>query len=429
METGLPNSAARPRFLMCRPQYYAVSYSINPWMDPQGWAAEGSDLGEAAHREWAALHAALLDKGATIECVDPRPDLPDLVFTANAAIVLDGKALLSRFRHLERKPEEPVFADAFQTLRAQADLDSVEALPGDMIQEGAGDCIWDPYRGQFWMGHGTRSDHAAAEVVADYFGVECVGLELADPSFYHLDTAFCALPTGDVIYYPQAFTAVALGAIEERVEPTQRIALDRAEAAQFSANAVSFDHCLVLSSCTDTLRSQDRGARLHRARHAAACVPAERRLGLLPHASSRPPLGERRNLIFEARRLVERELLRAIGADRMLLLGRAPDGGGRKASSVQCAEEGLTTRIIARDVSRVDGTADVKRPVRLPAGVDVAEACRVRVAQHPLHAGIDELHLLLRQADPWIGLDPGMKLRRRRRVPGTPSQQNYQNQP
>ena len=51
------------------------------------------------------------------------------------------------------------------------------------------------------MGHGTRSDRAAAEVVADYFGVECVGLELADPSFYHLDTAFCALPTGDVIYF------------------------------------------------------------------------------------------------------------------------------------------------------------------------------------------------------------------------------------
>ena len=149
MATGLPDSAARPRFLMCRPQYYAVSYSINPWMDPQGWAAEGSDLGEAAHREWAALHAALLDKGATIECVDPKPNLPDLVFTANAAIVLDGKALLSRFRHPERKPEEPVFADALQ---AQAGLDAVELLPGDMIQEGAGDCIWDSYRGQFWMG-------------------------------------------------------------------------------------------------------------------------------------------------------------------------------------------------------------------------------------------------------------------------------------
>jgi N-dimethylarginine dimethylaminohydrolase len=89
---------------MCRPRYYAVSYSINPWMDPQDWAAQGSDLGEAAHREWAALHAALVDKGATIECVDPKPDLPDLVFTANAAIVLDGKALCRASVTLRENP-------------------------------------------------------------------------------------------------------------------------------------------------------------------------------------------------------------------------------------------------------------------------------------------------------------------------------------
>jgi N-dimethylarginine dimethylaminohydrolase len=253
MDTGLAKSTARPRFMMCPPQYYAVSYSINPWMDPQGWAAEGVTLGNAAHCEWEALRGALIARGAAVECVDPRPDLPDLVFTANAAIVLDGKALLSRFRHAERKPEEPIFADA---LRSHSGIHAVEALPGDMIQEGAGDCIWDQHRRQFWMGCGPRSDRAAADVVADYFGVDCVALELADASFYHLDTAFCALPTGDVIYYPQAFTARALGAIEERVEPAQRIALGGEEAAQFSANAVSFDHCLVLSSCTDTLRSK-----------------------------------------------------------------------------------------------------------------------------------------------------------------------------
>jgi N-dimethylarginine dimethylaminohydrolase len=104
------------------------------------------------------------------------------------------------------------------------------------------------------MGCGPRSDRAAADVVADHFGVACVPLELPDPSFYHLDTAFCALPSGDVIYYPDAFTTEARHAIEERVEPAQRIPLNRVEAAQFSANAVSFDHCLVLSSCTDALR-------------------------------------------------------------------------------------------------------------------------------------------------------------------------------
>ena len=57
-----------------------------------------------------------------------------------------------------------------------------------------------------------------------------------------------------MIYYPSAFTGEALRAIEERVEPDQRVALEHDEAAQFSANAVSFDHCLVLSSCTDAFR-------------------------------------------------------------------------------------------------------------------------------------------------------------------------------
>jgi N-dimethylarginine dimethylaminohydrolase len=261
MDDHAINSKARPRFLMCRPQYYAVSYSINPWMDPQGWASAGADLWKAADQQWAAFHDMLLDKGASIEFVDPKPGLPDLVFTANAAIVLDGKALLSRFRHPERMREEPIFAATFHTLREQAQIYSVEELPADMILEGAGDCIWDQQRGQFWMGYGPRSDRAAAHVVADYFGAECVALELADPSFYHLDTAFCALPSGDVIYYRGAFTVSARHVIEERVGPSQRIALDPAEAAQFSANAVSFDHCLVLSSCTDMLRreAEERG--------------------------------------------------------------------------------------------------------------------------------------------------------------------------
>lgn len=248
------DSHARPRFLMCRPQYFAVSYSINPWMDPQGWASAGDDLWRAADGQWHAFRDTLRGKGATIEFVDPIPDLPDLVFTANAAVVLNGKALLSRFRHQERKGEEPVFASTFRKLRAQTQLNSVEELPAEMILEGAGDCIWDQQRQQFWMGCGQRSDRAAAHVVADQFGVECIALELANPSFYHLDTAFCALPTGDIIYYPGAFTEKAHHAIEERVESARRITLNAAEAAQFSANAVSFDHCLVLSSCTDALR-------------------------------------------------------------------------------------------------------------------------------------------------------------------------------
>lgn len=254
MTAQLTNSTSRPRFLMCRPRYFTVSYSINPWMDPQSWADADGDLAEAAEREWAVLHEALRDKGAAIAFVDPEPGLPDLVFTANAAIVLDGKALLSRFRCPERRGEEPVFAAAFKALQALEEIDEIGELPPNIILEGAGDCIWDRRRGQFWMGCGPRSDRGAAEIVTDHFGVDCVALELVDPSFYHLDTAFCALPSGEVVYYPDAFAPAARRAIEERVAPGERIALERADAVTFAANAVPFDHCVVMSSCSDRLR-------------------------------------------------------------------------------------------------------------------------------------------------------------------------------
>ena len=32
-------AADPPRFLMCPPRHFAVTYSINPWMDPQAWAS------------------------------------------------------------------------------------------------------------------------------------------------------------------------------------------------------------------------------------------------------------------------------------------------------------------------------------------------------------------------------------------------------
>ena len=113
-------SPGTPSFLMCPPLHYAVSYSINPWMNPESWKSGGSALHEEAEQQWFALHDTLLALGAAIEFVDPEPNLPDLVFTANAAIVLDGKALLARFRYPERQGEEPIFGAALRALKGRA---------------------------------------------------------------------------------------------------------------------------------------------------------------------------------------------------------------------------------------------------------------------------------------------------------------------
>ena len=243
-----------PRFLMCPPQHFAVTYSINPWMDPAAWAGNGEVLHASAAAQWEALQARLRESGAAIETVVPHEGLPDLVFTANAAVVLDGKALLARFRHPERQAEQPVFGAAFGALAARGLIDEVIEMPQGVALEGAGDCLWDRARGLFWMGCGFRSDAAAADVVQDVFAAPCVALELGHPSYYHLDTAMCALPCGAVVYYPGAFTAAALEKIHARVLPQDRIALNAADAAQFAANAICAGRIIVLSSCGAVLR-------------------------------------------------------------------------------------------------------------------------------------------------------------------------------
>jgi arginine dihydrolase len=251
--TKLRNSGAR--ILMCRPEHFAVSYAINPWMDPQSWARdERAHL--AAVREWQALYAKLIELGAAVELVPPAAGLPDLVFTANAAVVLDRKALLARFRHAERAREEPLFEAAFRALQARGLIDGVAKLPPGPVLEGAGDCVFDAARNLFWMGYGPRSDQAAREVVADTFGREVVALRLADERFYHMDTALCPLSGGEVMYLPHAFTPAGLAEIRARVAARDRIEIDIEDGCRLAANTVCVGTTLVMSDAGEHLRAE-----------------------------------------------------------------------------------------------------------------------------------------------------------------------------
>src|SRR5262245_15534512 len=129
----------KPHFLMCRPEHFGVTYTINPWMDPKSWARDNRALAESSHKEWDRLHRTMLDLGAEIELVPAVPKLPDLVFTANAAVVMDGKALVAHFRHPERQAEEPHYESAFRALKDRGLIHSVSRMPENVVLEGAGD--------------------------------------------------------------------------------------------------------------------------------------------------------------------------------------------------------------------------------------------------------------------------------------------------
>lgn len=272
----MTDTAAKPRFLMCPPEHFGVNYTINPWMDPPRWARHGRTLVAASRREWAGLRRTLASLGAAVELMAPAAGLPDSVFTANAAVVLDRTALLARFRHAERRGEEAHDETAFRALQARGLIDAVITPPDGLVLEGAGDCVWDDTRNLFWTGYGPRSSAAACGVVADLFGVEAVALELIDPRFYHLDTAFCPLSGGEVLVVPGAFTADGMRAIRERVPSAQRIEVGHDDACRLAANAVCLGNTIVMAGATRRLRDRltERGYRV-----AITPLPSFRRSG------------------------------------------------------------------------------------------------------------------------------------------------------
>ena len=249
---------AMPSFLMTDPTYFDVSYRINPWMQPKAWTPECLAGAKAAS---ARLKAALQAAGAHVETIEAVRGLPDLVFPANAAVVLDGRVLLARFRHPERQGEEAVFRSAFVKLQKRGLVQEVLDLPPGVLQEGAGDCIWDSERKLFWVGYGQRSNKASVAAIRHAFGQEVVALELASDRFYHLDTCFCPLAGGKVLYYPPAFTSEAQAAIRARVPEAQRIEASDEEAAAFCVNAVNLDARVIMARAPASLREKlrDRG--------------------------------------------------------------------------------------------------------------------------------------------------------------------------
>lgn len=232
------------RLLMCAPQHFAVDYVINPWMEGNVHAASR----ERAQAQWDALVAAAEAAGARVERIAPAAGLPDMVFSANAGLVLGDSFVPSRFRHAERRGEEALFADWCRRAGLR-----IRTLPEHLRFEGAGDALLDRGARRLWMGHGHRSDLAAAHALAELLDIEVIPLRLVDPRFYHLDTCFCPLRDGYLLYYPAAFDDYAQEAIARRVPPARRIAVSEADALAFACNAVDLDQRLLLNRASPEL--------------------------------------------------------------------------------------------------------------------------------------------------------------------------------
>ncbi|HEY1447884.1 MAG TPA: arginine deiminase-related protein, partial [Caulobacteraceae bacterium] len=234
-----------PTFLMTDPAHFQVAYQINPWMRPTTWSADPAALALRARAGWEALKAALEHAGAEVRVMSGIAGLPDLVFPANAAVVLDGRALVARFRHPERAPEAPHFHQTLEGLMQRGMLTDVADVE-ESFQEGAGDCIWDANRRLFWAASGPRSTPDSLSILADHFGQKVVHMPLATEAYYHLDTCFCPLSGGEILYYPPALSEAAMHALYQHTSPDQRIEASAADAEAFCVNAVSLGRKLIM---------------------------------------------------------------------------------------------------------------------------------------------------------------------------------------
>jgi N-dimethylarginine dimethylaminohydrolase len=210
--------------LMCKPDHFGIEYEINPWMH----VAVKVDHALAA-AQWDALYRAYIDLGVEVELAAPVAGLPDMVFTANAAVLWDDRAVLSNFHHAERQGEEAHWRRELERLNFD-----VHELPRSLSFEGAGDALFVGDR--LFCGYGFRTDRDAHRPVARILDVDVVSLELVDPRFYHLDTCFCPLDATNVLVATEAFAPASMRSIRELVPNLIEVPVE--VAAGFACNAM-----------------------------------------------------------------------------------------------------------------------------------------------------------------------------------------------
>jgi N-dimethylarginine dimethylaminohydrolase len=232
----------KTKLLMCRPKYFDVNYVINPWM--KGNIHKVSH--ELAVEQWENFYNTI-KKYATVELIDPIKDLPDMVFTANGALcdIKNNVALFGEFANKERKQEKPYFMEWFKR-------NGWNVIDIPDLFEGAGECLKDA-QNQYWYGYGFRGTKQTTDILQQHLP-NLHQLKLINPKFYHLDTCFCPLSGGDVLYYPEAFDEKS-NLLISSVLQHKAIAVSQQDAMVFACNAVCVENTIFVNNMSEQLET------------------------------------------------------------------------------------------------------------------------------------------------------------------------------
>jgi N-dimethylarginine dimethylaminohydrolase len=239
----------RPTFLMCPPEWYGVDYVLNPWM--AGNVHRSSR--DLAFAQWKGMHNVLRSV-ADVRLLHPEPGCPDMVFLGHGALIHHGVAAVSSFGLPQRRAETSYLR---RWLTSQGFL--IWETPRETPFEGEGDIVFNDTGTALWAAHGVRTCRASHRHIADAWHVPVTSLHLSDPRFYHLDTCFTPLhgdlhdtqgsedvsdsrsakDIGHLLYYPGAFDASSIAAIESVYPANRRIAVSEFDATRMACCALN----------------------------------------------------------------------------------------------------------------------------------------------------------------------------------------------
>ena len=189
------------KLLMVRPTHFNIEYSINPHM-----LTESGELNKINHpkalRQWEEVRTAFEQTGAEVVVMDGGLNLPDMVFSANHAVVIDNIVVMGNYYSKFRQGETKLFEEFY--LQNNFEVIKNDFLEGELF-EGTGDAIWNADQSIMFGGYGFRSNKKAYELINKKFDIKIVPLKLVSEDYYHLDTCFAVLNDDSVAVIKSAF--------------------------------------------------------------------------------------------------------------------------------------------------------------------------------------------------------------------------------
>ncbi|AYF30924.1 amidinotransferase [Micromonospora sp. BL1] len=236
---------------MCSPEHFTVEYAINPWMDVT--TPVDADL---AVKQWDRLRETLVGLGHEVHLLTPEAGLPDMVYAANGAFVVDGTVYGARFKHEQRSAEAAAH-------RAFYEQHGWRFIAPSETNEGEGDFAYLPeaHGGLVLAGYGFRTEPAAHAEAQEALGRPVVSLHLVDPRFYHLDVALASIDDENIVYYPGAFSAASQKVLAQLFP--DGIVADDEDALAFGLNLVSDGLNVVLNNEATRLAGKLKAAGYH----------------------------------------------------------------------------------------------------------------------------------------------------------------------